>query len=451
MDAFDASPLRPAPAELQLHEIRFAEGELIVAASARRRVVACPGCQCPSTRLHSRYRRTLADLPWHGLGVRVEVEVRRFFCDQPGCARRIFTERLPKTACPYARRTSRAMTTPEIIAVALGGRAGARLARELGLLISASALVARVRARPAAVIAAATRESGMTPRPAGSSVASPRVLGVDDWAWRQGQRYGTILVDLERHRVIDLLPDREQPTLVAWLKAHPGIEIITRDCASAYAEAAREGAPEAIQIPDRFHLVRNLMEAMEGACRKHHTELKVASDVTHPKPPPVARTRKRRYSELPNNRPGPTKHEQRTIARRARRVAPYEEVVALRTKGLCKRRISKIVGSIVARWRRGSPRASSPSARRNAGARIISISTRPISSNGLTGVSTTGRRSRVSCARVAIAGMMRKSGDISLTCNACAQGRPLRDLTQTRHGTPRARRRSAGRESSPAL
>src|SRR5947199_10195995 len=103
MDAFDPSPLCPAPTELQLQEIRFEQHELIVTASARRHVAACPVCGRPTKRIHSRYRRTLADLPWHGLRVRLEVEVRRFFCDLPGCPRRIFTERLPKTAAPYGR------------------------------------------------------------------------------------------------------------------------------------------------------------------------------------------------------------------------------------------------------------------------------------------------------------------------------------------------------------
>ncbi|MGI8405712.1 MAG: transposase family protein, partial [Thermomicrobiales bacterium] len=123
MDALTASPLCPSPLELQLAEVRFAAPELIVTATARRRVVACPKCGHASTRVHSRYRRTLADLPWHGLRVRLDVHVRRFFCNVPGCKRRIFTERLPKTAASYARRTARAASALEAIGLALGGRA----------------------------------------------------------------------------------------------------------------------------------------------------------------------------------------------------------------------------------------------------------------------------------------------------------------------------------------
>lgn len=337
MDAFTGTPLCPSPIELELDQIAFAAGELIVTARARRRVVACPVCGHASRRVHSRYERTLADLPWHGLRVRLTVQVRRFFCDAPECTRRIFTERLPRTAAPYARRTARAVDALAAIALAVGGRAGARLAQALGMNASPGSVLSP-RARSAAPA---------TEQPA------PRVVGIDDWAWRRGQRYGTILVDLERHRVIDLLPDREQPTVVAWLKAHPGIEIITRDRASAYAEAAREGAPTAIQIADRFHLLRNLMEAMEGACRKHHAELKAASDLTHPKPLPASATRKRRHSELPNNRPVPTTRQQRAIDRRARRLARYEQVVALRAQGLGRRRIAHVLGldrHTVATW-----------------------------------------------------------------------------------------------------
>lgn len=337
MDAFTGTPLCPSPIELELEHIAFAQQELIVTTRARRRVVACPVCNHASKRIHSHYRRTLLDLPWHGLRVRLELHVRRFFCDQSGCSRQIFTERLPRTAAPYARRTARAVDALTAIGFAVGGHAGARLAEALGL-----------NASPQTVLA----QRGRLPVPA-TQHPSPRVVGIDDWAWRRGQRYGTILVDLERHRVLDLLPDREQPTVVAWLKAHTGIEIITRDRASAYADAAREGAPTAIQVADRFHLMRNLMEAVEDACRKHHPDLKASSDLTHPKPLPTASTRKRRYSGLPNNQPRPTKHEQRAIDRRARRMARYEQVLALRAQRTPKQRIAELLGldrRTVATW-----------------------------------------------------------------------------------------------------
>lgn len=213
MDALTASPLCPAPLELQLAEVRFAAPELIVTATARRRAVACPKCGHSSTRVHSRYRRTLADLPWHVLRVRLDVRVRRFFCDVPRCQRRIFTERIPKTASPYSRRTVRATSTLEAIGVALGGRAGAGLAEALGLAGAPSEILSTLSSSVGEC--ANQRVGACSDSSVDDSATALRVLGVADCAWRKGQRYGTIPVDLEQHQVVDLLPDREHDILAA--------------------------------------------------------------------------------------------------------------------------------------------------------------------------------------------------------------------------------------------
>lgn len=343
MDALTATPLCPSPIELQLDQIAFRAPELIVTASARRRVVACPVCGHASRRIHSHYRRTVADLPWHGLRVRLELHVRRFFCDLPGCQRRIFTERLPHTAAPYGRRTARAADALEAIAAALGGRAGARLAQALGMAVTPGAALAHLMARPAG---------------GDASVPAPRVVGIDDWAWKKGARYGTILVDLEQHHVLDLLPDREPATVAAWLAAHPTIEFISRDRASGYADGAACGAPQAIQIADRFHLFRNLTETAQRAVERHHERIRSialessAMDTANGETAPAAARAKRGgpITRPPNELPLVA---QRKLARRAQRHARYAEIVALHTSGTSVADIHRRVGlsrATIARW-----------------------------------------------------------------------------------------------------
>jgi transposase len=190
----------------------------------------------------------LSDLPWEGIPLRIELRVRRFFCDTEDCGQQIFTERLPKTVQRYARRTCRLSTSLEQITLALGGAAGSRLAQQLGILASGSTLLRQLRRRVMTL-----------------SADAPRVLGIDDWAWRKGRRYGTILCDLERGKVVDLLPDRSTESTAQWLRAHPGTEIVSRDRASLYADAATRAAPHAVQVADRWHLLHNLSEALIGA------------------------------------------------------------------------------------------------------------------------------------------------------------------------------------------
>jgi transposase len=230
---------------LQLERLEVEGNHLGLFASIAAPTAECPICGCVSGRIHSHYPRIVSDLPWHGAPVTLHLRIRRFFCEQDGCRRVIFAERIPEVAGDYARKTNRLEDALLAVGFALGGEAGSRLALELGLISSPDTLLRRVRCAPL---------------PDASEV---RVLGVDDWAFRRGSSSGTILVDLERRRLIDLLEGRQASTFAEWLHSHPEVEFISRDRGGAYADAAREAAPQAVQVLDRWHLLKNLSEHLE--------------------------------------------------------------------------------------------------------------------------------------------------------------------------------------------
>jgi len=205
----------------------------------------CPACDQPSARVHSRYLRLVRDLPVSDRPTRLLLRVRRFFCDAPACPKRTFAERLPDLAPLRARRTPRLTRSLRDIGFANGGEAGARLAVRLRMRTSGDTLLRILRA---------------TPPP---DAPPPTVIGIDDFALRKGRAYGTIVVDLERCRPIDLLPDRTAETVAARLRASPDLAVIARDRAKDYARGATAGAPQATQVADRFHILCNLREAVE--------------------------------------------------------------------------------------------------------------------------------------------------------------------------------------------
>src|SRR5450755_1865652 len=247
-NTLNGKELLPDQASLTLcHVEKVDDHNWMINAAAGREAANCPACGVLSTARHSSYVRRLKDLPVQGQPVELTVRVGRWRCRNRDCPRRIFCQRLPEIAPTHARETKRFGEIGRAIAHALGGRAGARLSLRLGIPVSRNTLLRRL------------KRWAQSRLPAGPI----QVIGVDEWAWRKGQNYGTILVDLQRGVVADLLPDRSAASFEKWLKEHPGVKIISRDRDGVYAEGGYSGAPRAKQVADRFHLVQSLIKAVQ--------------------------------------------------------------------------------------------------------------------------------------------------------------------------------------------
>jgi transposase len=265
-----------------------------------------------------------------GVAVKVDLLARRFFCDNISCSQNIFCERLPSVVGKHARRTIRLNDALTIIGFTLSAETGRRHTHKLGMGVSADTLLRIV------------RQTALQP------LHSPRVLGVDDFAFRRGRSYGTILVDLERRRPIDLLPDRESETLAKWLKARSGIEIVTRDRSRAYAEAIANGAPDALQIADRWHILKNLYEALERLLTRQHRLIRQAVQPDSPPPQPAPESKPSSHtlsSKQPSSSARLLQSERKGVAeRRLRRLALYTEAIRLREEGLSTAEIAEQIG-----------------------------------------------------------------------------------------------------------
>jgi transposase len=292
--------LLPSCPGLKLASIEISGKQLVLRISSTNPQASCPVCQTASQQVHCYYTRIITDLCWADFGVRLVLRVRRFACSNTRCSRRTFAERLGDQIKAYARRTKRCETQLQSIGLLLGGNAGARLAQIIGLSISSDTLLRLVRATPV------------------PQRLTPEVLGIDDFALLKGVHYGTILVDVKKQSVVDLLPDREKATVITWLKAHPGIKAISRDRGMTYAEAAREALPQAIQIADRFHLSQNLGETLERILRRLYPNIQELFGQSAP----VA------DSSLPLKR-----WEAEKQISQERRMAVYEHVLALDAQG----------------------------------------------------------------------------------------------------------------------
>jgi transposase len=316
--------------EIQVEEVEVAE-EITLTLRTTSPTASCPSCGTASSRIQSRYTRTLHDLPAVGHPVRLIVHVRRFFCKKSTCAQKIFVERLPELCHPHAQRTKRLQKALCEFGLKEGGQAGADTGSELGFSGSRDTILRLVH---------------QSQRPA---LQEPHVIGLDDWAWKRRLRYGTLICDLERGLPIDLLPDRTVETVSAWLEEHPTLDTISRDGSSEYASAIKKGAPQAREVSDRWHLVKNLARCVSvllASCLAQLRRAETAAEAKSQQEEPLS------HKQLGHPRTRAERQAQQ--ARQAERQARYEQITALQNQGMKSAEIAAVVGMAertVRHWR----------------------------------------------------------------------------------------------------
>ncbi len=316
------------PEGMRIEQIQIAENGLVIAVAATAPTSCCPLCSEPSSSIHCHYRRVVRDAPCAGRQVQLLLTVRKFSCRNPYCERKVFAERLPTFVEPRARMTIRHCQQITSIGLATCGKGGTRLAARLGIQTTRQTILRRIMTLP------------------DSSPGVLLFLGIDDFSFRRGGRFGTILVNLESHRVVDLLPDREAETSAAWMRQQLDLMVVSRDRGGAYASAAAQGAPQATQCADRFHLLKNLGEAVEdllarhlSASRKHRVEVALEEQT-----PAWLPERKARHSQTSEALPSAYQQD---------RMARYQQVIKLREQGMTQNAIAQQIGvslQTVQRW-----------------------------------------------------------------------------------------------------
>jgi len=313
--------LIPTSGKLRMQQLQLSSEELRLVLTSMQTEGQCPLCGHGTTRVHSAYTRTLQDLPWGSQRLQLCVQVHRFFCQNPDCVRKIFTERLPELMESSARRTNRLRDALLTIGWALGGRAGAKQCAAHAMPACATTLLSLL------------RREGVTATP------TPRVLGVDDWSFRTHQT-GTLLVDLERHQPVDVLFGSDEEVFANWLGKHPGVEIISRDRGASYLKGATKGAPQAKQVLDRWHLCKNLREVLQKALaqlmdvlQQAGEEVKEGSQDQPTAPARLAQTGIKQRKPPRRKAPSPS-------PQRAWQLTVYQQVHELAAEGKSRREIA---------------------------------------------------------------------------------------------------------------
>lgn len=324
----EGTSLFSLPEGMQVPHIQITENGIVVEVVATSPTSCCPLCSEPSSSIHCHYHRTLRDVPCAGRRVQLFLTVRKFSCRNPLCQQKVFAERLPAFVEPWARMTIRHCQQLTSIGLATCGKGGTRLAARLGIQTTRQTILRRIMDLPEL------------------SIGSVVFLGIDDWSFRRGHRFGTILVNLESRRVVDLLPDRKAETSAAWMRQQPDLMAVSRDRGGEYAAAAAAGAPQAIQCADRFHLLKNLGEAVEellarhlSAARKHQVQTALEEQA-----PAWRETRQARRSHP---------SEKLSSVYQQDRRARYHQLIELHEQGMAQSAIAQQIGvslATVQRW-----------------------------------------------------------------------------------------------------
>ncbi len=319
---------------MDLDSIEVHEQTVIVYLHATSPTAACSQCGTAGSRVHSRYSRTIADLTFGGRNLVLRLLVRKWICPEASCSRHIFAECFPEVVQRYARMTDRLIKALQSVGVITNGADAAQIASSFGVHTTAKTIIRRVLQLPL------------------PSEGSVQKVGIDEWAWKKGHRYGTILVDLEKRRVVQLLADRSVETSKAWLRKHPEIDLVSRDRGKIFREAATEGAPQAKQAVDRFHLQKNFAEALEKFFRKQERALKKATQRS------TGKTRSAEETAVPEK----VARERR--ARHRQRVSIHKRIWKLYRQGYHKEQIAQLVGVSSRRVYRALEQKTPPPPRR---------------------------------------------------------------------------------------